>query len=157
MSRRPDVAVITAPLLGADWYRAEVAERHGLLPVEAVQANMTQAQRLRALAGLAASAGRVLSASVFVDSGRRAQLGRGWTFDGIAFHARPGLSGTTVDVVEAGRVAALIPDVLDLEPLDAPDRAPRYMARTLRCPGLIARSPMPTHLVDSLDSTCNLR
>ena len=154
---RPDVAVITAPLLGADWYRAEVAARHGLLPPEAVRSNMTQGQRLRALAGRAAGAGRPLSASVFVDSSRRAQLSRGWIFDGLAFHARPEVSGTMVDVQQAGRVAALIPNVLDREPLDTPDRAPRYMARTLRCPGLLARSPGGTHVADSLDSTCNFR
>jgi hypothetical protein len=154
---RPDVAVITAPLLGADWYRAEVAARHGLLPVEAVRANMTQSQRLRILAGLAASAGRALSVSVFVDSGRRAQLARGWVFDGLSFHARPGASGTTIDAARAGRVAAFIPSVVQMEPLDTPDRAPRYMARTLRCPGLVARSPSARYLADSLDLTCNFR
>ncbi len=154
---RPDVTVITAPLLGADWYRAEVATRHGLLPMEAVRASMTSAQRLRAIAGWAVRDGRPVAASVFLDSARRANLSRGWTFDGLAFHARAGPSGTVVDVHQARRVALLIPPVLDREPLDTPDRAPRYMARTLRCPGLIARSSSATHLADSLDSTCNFR
>jgi hypothetical protein len=94
---------------------------------------------------------------VFVDSSRRAQLSRGWIFDGLAFHARQDVSGAVVDVQQARRVAALIPAVLDREPLDTPDRAPRYMARTLRCPGLLARSPSAAHVTVSLDSTCNFR
>ena len=154
---RPDVTVITAPLLGADWYRAEVAMRHRLLPIDAVGASMTPGQRLRVLAGTAARDGRPVAASVFLDSARRGNLSRGWMFDGLAFLARPGLSGTLVDVHQAGRVASLIPDVVEREPLDTPDRAPRYMARTLRCPRLIARFPGPRQAAVSLDSTCNFR
>ena len=154
---RPDITVITAPLLGADWYRAEVAARHRMLPMEAVRANTTSAQRMRMLAASAAQNGRPVVASVFLDSTRRAHLSRGWTFDGIAFHSRPGRSGIEVDVAQAGQVAALIPDVLDREPLDTPDRAPRYMARTLRCPGLLVRSKSGPDLAGSLDSTCNFR
>ncbi len=138
---RPDVAVITAPLLGADWYRAEVATRHGLLPLEAVTSRMSQGQRLRALASVAARERRPLAASVFLDSARRSQLSRAWLLDGITFHARPGPPGITRDVQLAERAARLIPaKVLAREPLDTPDRAPRFMARTLRCPSVIAGS-----------------
>jgi hypothetical protein len=155
---RPDVAVIAAPLLGADWYRAEVATRHGLLPLEAVASRMSQGQRLRALASLAGRHGRPVAASVFLDSARRAQLSKAWLFDGATFHARGGSPGVTRDAQQAGRVSALVPTkVLEREPLDTPDRAPRFVARTLRCPSLVARSLRETRVADSLDSTCNFR
>ena len=155
---RPDVTVITSPLLGADWYRAEVAERHRLLPVEAATSRMTQAERLRLLAHRAASMGRPLAVSAFVDSARRAYLARSWRFDGMTFHADGGPPGTRPDVRQAARVSDVIPGyILDREPLDTPDRAPRFMAHTLRCPSLVVRSGGTGQLADSLDSTCNFR
>jgi len=155
---RPDVAVITAPLLGADWYRAEVATRYGLLPLEAVTSRLSQGQRLRALASLAAREARPVAASVFVDSARRAHLSSAWAFDGLTFRAGTGSRGVTRDGQQAARVSALIPSrLLEREPLDTPDRAPRFMARTLRCPSVVARSLRESDGAGSLDSTCNFR
>ena len=154
---RPDVAVITWPLLGADWYRAEVATRYALLPMNAVMASMTQADRLRLLAARASSERRPLAVSVFVDATRRAHLAQGWRFDGLTFQPAA-ISGTMLDVEQALEVSRLIPDdVLRREPRDTPDRAPRFMARTLRCPSLVARSREHGRLADSLDSLCNFR
>jgi len=154
---RPDVATVTTPLLGADWYRAEVAERHGLLPIEAVTSRMTQGERLRILAEHASRAGRPLAASAFIDSTRRARLSPGWRFDGMTFHAEPA-PGQRLDVPQAVRVARLIPRrLLARDPLDTPDRAPRFMARALRCPTLVARSQEDGGAAASLDSTCNFR
>jgi hypothetical protein len=155
---RPDVTVITSPLLGADWYRLEVAERSRLLPVEAATSRMTQGERLRLLARRAATMGRPMAASAFVDSARRAYLARSWRFDGITFHADSGLPGIRRDLRQATRVSDLIPGyMLDREPLDTPDRAPGFMARTLRCPSLVVRSEGGGQLADSLDSMCNFR
>lgn len=155
---RPDVAVITAPLLGADWYRGEVATRYGLLPLEAVASRMSQGQRLRTLASLAARNQRPLAVSVFVDSARRAHLSSAWAFDGLTFHARAGSRGVTPDRPRAARVSALIPTgLLERDPLDTPDRAPRFMARTLRCPSVVASALGHRGGADSLDSTCNFR
>ena len=155
---RPDVAVITSPLLGADWYREEVARRYALLPMEAVKSSTTQAQRLRLLADRASREGRPLSVSAFVDGSRRANLSQGWRFDGLAFHAADGQAGARLDVERALEVSRLIPAaLLEREPLDTPDRAPRFMARTLRCPSLIVRAQTARGLADSLDSTCNFR
>ncbi|HEY7407869.1 MAG TPA: DUF2723 domain-containing protein [Gemmatimonadaceae bacterium] len=155
---RPDVTVITSPLLGADWYRAEVAQRHRLLPVEAATSRMTQGERLRLLAHRAASMGRPLAVSAFLDSARRAYVARSWRFDGMSFHADSGPPGARRDPRQAARVSGTIPGyMLDREPLDTPDRAPRFMARTLRCPSLVLRSGGGGQLADSLDSTCNFR
>jgi hypothetical protein len=155
---RQDVAVITAPLVGAEWYRGEVAARHGLLPAVAKTSRMTQAQRLLALENRASRLGRPLVLSTFVDSARRAELGSAWRFDGLAFHAASGQKGTRLDVHQAERVSRLVPaTVLEREPLDTPDRAPRFIARTLRCPSLVARLGTDSPPADSLDSTCNFR
>jgi hypothetical protein len=155
---RSDVAVITAPLVGADWYRGEVATRHGLLPLSAMTSPMTQAQRLRALANQAARAGRPLAVSVFVDSARRAPIASSWVFDGLTFRADSGPPGVSVDPRQAAEISRLVPSsVLEREPMDTPDRAPRFIARTLRCPSFVARSRTDAGLVDSLDSTCNFR
>jgi hypothetical protein len=155
---RPDVAVITVPLVGADWYRGEVAARHGLLPLDGTTSRMTQAHRLRALANQAARAGRPLAVSVFVDSARRAQLANAWRFDGLTFRADSGRPGTRLDVRQAGQITRLVPTrVLEREPLATPDRAPQFIARTLRCPSLVVRSGADSRLADSLDSRCNFR
>jgi hypothetical protein len=155
---RRDVAVITAPLVGAEWYRGEVAARHGLLPDTSKTARMTQAQRLRALGNQAARAGRPFAVSVFVDSARRAEMASGWRFDGLTFHAESAAPGTWIDVRQAKEISRLIPArVLDREPLDTPERAPRFIARTLRCPSLVARLETDAPPADSLDSTCNFR
>jgi hypothetical protein len=154
---RPDVATVTAPLLGAEWYRAEVAERHGLLPIEAVTSRMTQGERLRVLASHAARARRPLAVSTFIDSTRRAHLSPGWRFDGLTYHAEPE-PGYRLDVQQAAQVDRVIPGRLrNQEPLDTPDRAPRFMARALRCPSLVARSEDAGRVAASLDSTCNFR
>jgi hypothetical protein len=155
---RPDIAVITAPLVGADWYRGEVAARHGLLPLDATASRMTQAQRLRAVADLATRARRPLVVSVFLDRAARAEVGSAWTFDGLTFRADGGAPGTRLDANQAMEISRRIPAAaLAREPLDTPDRAPRFMARTLRCPWLIARSEADNRFTDSLDSTCNFR
>ena len=155
---RTDVALITAPLVGADWYRGEVAARHGLLPADDTTSHLTQSQRLRAIADRAARAGRPLAVSVFVDSARRAVLGRSWTFDGMVFHAAAADAETRFDITQAANVSRLIPpSVLERLPLETPDRAPGFVARTLRCPSLVVRAGVDDRVADSLDSTCNFR
>jgi hypothetical protein len=156
---RPDVAVITAPLLGAEWYRREIVARHRMLPWPNEIAHMTHGERLRALVAQAARAGRPFVVSVYVDSAQRARLGSSWRYDGLAFHLdHTGSGGTELDAEQGAAVARRIPPkVLAVEPLDTPDRAPRSLARTLRCPSLVARARTDAQAVASLDSTCNFR
>jgi hypothetical protein len=155
---RPDVAIITAPLLGAEWYRREIAARHGMFPSPNEIARMTHGERLRALAVQAAQGGRPLVVSVYVDSAQRARLGSSWRYDGLAFHLDTGGGGVQLDAEKGAVVTRRIPaKVLAVEPLDTPDRAPRSLARTLRCPSLVSRARNDAHAADSLDSTCNFR
>jgi hypothetical protein len=150
---RPDVTVVTTPLLGAGWYRGEVATRYGLLPI---RAPASQSERLRALAGAAAAQGRPVAVSMTIDPERRAAVGQHWRFDGLVFH--PGSNGNELDGPKAAAIARLIlPKVLEAEPLDTPDRAPRFIARVLGCPSLVARAAAGQPPAVSLDSTCNFR
>ena len=155
---RPDVTVVTVPLLGAGWYRAEVAERYGLLPATGSAARLTQGARLRSLATEVSRAGRPLAVSTFVDSVRRAQIGAAWRFDGLVFHADTGTLGTRLDPDQARRIHLLIPPgVADRQPLETPDRAPSFVWRTLRCPSMVVEAGADDARVASLDSTCNFR
>ena len=150
---RPDVTVVTTPLLGAGWYRGEVATRYGLLPIRAA---VSQSERLRALAGAAAQQGRPIALSMTIDPERRAAMGQDWRFDGLVFHA--GSSGHGLDGARAAAISRLIPaEVFEEEPLDTPDRAPPFIARVLRCPSLVARAAGGDPPPVSLDSTCNFR
>jgi hypothetical protein len=148
---RPDVTVVTTPLLGAGWYRGEVAARHGLLPI---RAPASQAERLQALAQAALGQGRPLAVSMTIDVERRSAMGGEWRFDGLVFHRGDG----GLDGARAAAISRLIPpQVLEREPLDTPDRAPRFIARALGCPSLVARAASGEPLAVSLDSTCNFR
>jgi hypothetical protein len=150
---RRDVTVVTTPLLGAGWYRGEIATRHGLLPI---RAPASQSERLRALAAAASRQGRPLAVSMTIDVERRTAMGSEWRFDGLVFH--PDSSGGGLDGASAAAISRLIaPMVFDREPLDTPDRAPRFIARVLRCPSLVARAAAGEALAVSLDSTCNFR
>ena len=76
----------------------------------------------------------------------------------MTFHALDETTGTRIDVLQAERVSVMIPDaILAKEPLDTPDRAPRFMVRTLRCPWLVTRAARGDYPAASLDSTCNFR
>ena len=150
---RPDVTVVTTPLLGAGWYRGEIATRYRLLPV---RAPASQTERLRALAEAAAQQGRPIAASMTIDPERRLAMGQQWRFDGLVFH--PGSSDDGLDGARAAAISRLIPpEVLAREPLDTPDRAPRFIARVLGCPSLVARAAGGEPPPVSLDSTCNFR
>ncbi len=59
---RRDVTLVTIPLLGAGWYRAEVARRDGLLPNEMVESWRGFGPTLTALCGAAARRGRAVVA-----------------------------------------------------------------------------------------------
>ncbi|MGQ0714038.1 MAG: protein O-mannosyl-transferase family [Gemmatimonadaceae bacterium] len=150
---RPDVTIVTAPLLGAAWYRQEIARRTDLLPRASAGG---QGDRLRRLVAAAERLGRPVAISLTVDPERRAAIGSELRFDGLVF--RPDSSGMQLDPAAAARVAQLIPGVvLERDPLDTPDRAPRFIARVLGCPSLVVRAAAGEVPIASLDSTCNFR
>jgi hypothetical protein len=99
---------------------------------------------------------RPLAVSMTIDVERRQAMGRDWRFDGLAFH--PDSIDGGLDGARAVALSRVIPSkVLEREPLDTPDRAPRFIARVLGCPSLVARAAAGEPPAVSLDSMCNFR
>jgi hypothetical protein len=80
---RPDVTTVTASLLPAAWYRAELARRHGLLPADAVRAWRGGPATLRALGEAAAVRGRSLAASLAAPGAAQAVIAGRWVHTGL--------------------------------------------------------------------------
>src|SRR5205823_2445496 len=107
---RRDVVPVTIPLLGAPWYRGELAARHALLPYDAPLRWDGQIATLRALTEHAARAGRPLATAVGVPDSVRARIGGTWTLAGLVW-VRTAADGAArlVDTIATARIAASIP------------------------------------------------
>lgn len=107
---RLDVTVVTASLLPAGWYRAELARRAGLLPPAAVSPWLGAGPTLALIADHTASAGRPLSVSLAADEPTRAALARtrgAWVLRGLTLVRRPDGARAATDRDDV----ALAPDV----------------------------------------------
>lgn len=161
---RPDVSIVTVPLLGADWYRLELARRHALYdPANAVSWRGTRAE-LASIAAHAERLGRPIVAGVALEPENRSALGQAWLLLGLSYvrvERGPGPTDTSIDVAAvdstAARVASLFPGAVDPDRLDDP--ASRYIASLLACPGLAARAARGTGADSTalLASRCNFR
>jgi hypothetical protein len=161
---RPDVTIVTVPLLGAVWYRAELARRHGLYAPPDTAGWRGPAVELGSIATLARRKRRPIAAGVALDPDGRAALGERWELRGLAYLSRPdeaaapatSIDAHAVDSTAAG-VARLFPGVVDPARFDDP--AARYLASLLACPAL-ARDAARGTAADSarlLASRCNFR
>ncbi len=181
---RPDVTVVTMPMLAATWYREELGRRHDLVARDAV-AWQGSARTARAIADRARQLGRPVAAAVTVEPSDRAALGESWTLTGLVYVENvEGAGADAPRVYAAGGVVldsvALVAAIQRLGGgvrgsagrLEGTDAAPRRMQRVLRCPGIAlgvlrtsgakARdatwpADSTTAAADSLDSICNLR
>jgi Protein O-mannosyl-transferase TMEM260-like len=95
---RGDVTPVTVPLLGADWYRAELARRYGLLPPDAVRDWYGEGTTVRMIAETAARLGRPVAVSVTVGSPDAigfdsTDAGRAWREWGMVFVRDSGTVG----------------------------------------------------------------
>ena len=161
---RRDVSIVTVPLLGAAWYREELARRHTLY--EAADASTWRGlpRELTSIAAHARRAGRPIVAAVALEPESRAALGRAWVFRGLGYvgHATdPGDVSTSIDAAgvdsTVALVAALFPGVVDPEPVD--DLAARYLTSLLACPALAQQAARGTASDSArlLASRCNFR
>ncbi|MDQ3698388.1 MAG: DUF2723 domain-containing protein [Gemmatimonadota bacterium] len=170
---RGDVTVVVAPLLGARWYREELARRDGLLTDSAVVAEWRgERPTLVGVATGAARAGRPVAVAVSAGSarsdlipvGRRTLRGVVYVEDesrGNPFHTRLraylDTSAAAAFTARYGSAAA------PLVAVDAIDPAPRVMRRMLGCPGWAAATVVGAAAAgaeaaaDSLDHPCNFR
>jgi hypothetical protein len=118
---RTDVSVVTVPLLGAEWYRADVAGRD-LLPPEAVRRWRGLDVTLQAVASRAAADGRAVRVSTMLGRADRERIDpqQGWALHGLVYAAARGTAAGSVTLDRAALVrrSAQVP-VTALAPLPA--------------------------------------
>ncbi len=151
---RPDVVPVTITLLGASWYRAELARRHGVLATTADGAWRGTGEAMRALV----RSGRPVVMSFAVAPRDRDAVGAGWSFDGALFHfdAVGTVRLALRDTMAVALAALLDPQLGDRSPAD-PTEA--YVWRLLHCPSAVKARAGGTDSTYGglLESTCNYR
>jgi hypothetical protein len=149
---RPDVAVVTVPLLPTDWYRAQIASRHDLLDRAERNVYDGTLETAARIARGARAAGRPVAASVMMTARERAKLGSRWRAAGLIY-----TEGDGIDTTTANRIATFAAQrVSAREVRPAIDPINAYFRRLLDCPRSvadIARGADSTRL----DSACNYR
>jgi hypothetical protein len=149
---RPDVAVVTVPLLPTDWYRAQIATRHDLL--DSAERNVYDGtlETAARIAQGARAAGRPVAASIMMTARERAKLGSSWQATGLVYS-----EGSGIDTTASNRIATFAAQrVSAREVRPAIDPINAYFRRLLDCPRTfvdIARGADSTRL----DSACNYR
>ena len=161
---RPDVSIVTVPLIPAEWYRAELARRHALYePADTGRWKGTP-REIASVARRAVLANRPVAAGVALEPELRAALGDRWTFRGLSYVLRRNDaegSPTSIDINAVDSTAAIIRRLLPGPAADdrVDDPAGRYLISLLACPTLAKRAALGT-TGDSarlLASRCNFR
>lgn len=165
--RRRDVTPVTLPLLGADWYRAELARRHALLDADAVALWRGEPATLERIATAAQSQERILAASAAVGREVRLALGPRWALRGLVFERRsdghsaraPLAQGLDeVDLEASRRVAGVVAARISTSEAPPRDGTARYIHRLLQCPAQGAALAGGAASGDrQLDSFCNFK
>lgn len=150
---RPDVAIITVPLLPTQWYRNQIAERFGLLDSSEVRRYPGKWQVAAAIANGATERGRPIAAAMTLSARDRSSLRGGpWSPAGLVY-----VSDGAPDTTRARELIAWIERELGRrQPRAAIDPVNSYFRRMLNCPRSMSDSAI---LSDStrLDSVCNYR
>ena len=134
---RPDVLVVTVPLLGARWYRDQLVRRDALLPSVAVDRWPGLGAVLRSSAMRAGLARRPIRVSVLLSARERRLIDpeAGWMLEGLVFAPTNALRPGTVGLVPAVMIRAgelVPPSALGALPRDA-DAAASQLQDMLRC------------------------
>ena len=150
---RPDVAVITVPLLPTEWNRSEISRRHFLLVEKDVARFESKAATARAIAAGARRLGRPVVAAMTMTADERGTLGDSWRAKGLVYVEGP----AGVDTAAARRWAAWVERRLDeREVHPAIDPVGSYFRRLLDCPRQFL-SQAQRGDSSRLDSACNYR
>lgn len=151
---RPDVAIITVPLLPTQWYRQQIAHRFGILDSASVRRYPGKWEAAGRIADAASERGRPIAAAMTVSPRDRILLRAGsWSPTGLVYVQ----GGPPVDTVRAREIAAWVERELGRrQPRQAIDPVNNYFRRMLNCPQQMVDR---TILADStrLDSVCNYR
>ena len=162
---RRDVTVVTAPLLGAAWYRAQIARRDSLLaPSDAIHWP-GEGELLARIARHAADGGRPVVVAITANSSRLGPLGSDWMLRGVVFarfdrSAEPvWIAGVPapVDTAAARSFVIHFGSQPTISMNHGIDPAPAVMARLLSCPGESLAAARTRLRVDSLASVCKWR
>lgn len=166
---RTDVTIVTVPLLGAGWYREELADRHGLLRPDELRIWRGEREEVVAVAQNARDRGRPVSVALTMPaSWLEAMGGSSWVLRGVAHVERDeaargqpapiAVGRYPVDTVAAAAAAARVsPLLVAPRPTDVVDPTPWSMRWVLRCPGVALRAARGEAPADSLDLACNRR
>ena len=157
---RRDVTLVTVPLLPADWYRAELARRTGLIDPGTSALWRGQGQTLRLIAEAVRRDGRPLAAVLTMPAASRAPLASSWTMRGLVFEADDRAAGSSVGIdtlaariaVDRVRHSATGPD-----PRLSTDGTAGYIRSILGCPAQALAHSRDGSAPDSLAPVCNLR
>jgi hypothetical protein len=159
------VTVVVAPLLGARWYRAQLARRDSLLLPRDVEEFVGESAVLGRIAERAAVNDRPLAVAITTDSSDLWAMDDRWMLRGVVFvsvdssvsPARvPGLRSP----VDTAASRAFVERFGFQQPLrlnEGTDPAPTVMARLLDCPGRTLAAALGGLRVDSLASGCKWR
>jgi hypothetical protein len=166
--RRPDVAVVTIPLLPAEWYRRELSRRHKLIPGSAADSWRGLEATIEGVAARAGVLGRPLALANSVPARQRETLGGDWILRGMVYERRA-IDGATTgvpvlavgDSLVVGR-SDIVVDTVVASRIDPPsatrsmvDPAEAYVSALLRCPSAVLIAVRAGH--GSVDPRCNLR
>jgi hypothetical protein len=152
--RRPDITVVTIPLLGAPWYAEELARRYGLIGPDAAH-----------IAAVARGIGRPVAVALTVPPEERQLLAISWNVIGDvaldSYSQAPSKRSLRVIYIDRPAVEAEASRIerwrRGRTTHESTDPVHDYFLRVLSCPRLML-DPHPSNAqLASLDSICNLR
>lgn len=150
---RPDVAVVTVPLLPTRWYRSEIARRHALLDDSEVERFESKLAASAAIAKVARRLGRPVAAATTVTAREREALGKSWRAGAPVYVEGP----AGIDSVAAKRWAEWVERrIPERDTRAAIDPVNIYFRRMLDCPRQLSIAARTGDL-SRLDSACNYR
>ena len=160
---RPDVSLVTVPLLPADWYATEIARRTGLRwPAEGNSpgAKWQHEERAALIARAARAAGRPVAASAALSAGERARLGSGWRLNGAVYvSSREATGARELPVIDSlsAAVGRRVSGPTGSQRARLPDDVSDIMLGLLDCPRLGRLPAGRSASRDSLEVRCNFR
>jgi hypothetical protein len=158
LHKRPDVVVVTVPLLPTRWYRSELSRRHFLLTDREVERFDGKLPSAAALAAGARRLGRPVVAATTLTADEREKLGKGWVAQGVVYAERSDRSSVGhIDTVAVKRwsdwVAARVPSRSTRPAIDPVNV---YYRALLDCPRQLLERARKAES-NRLDSVCNYR
>ena len=153
----PSVVPVTVPLLGARWYRAELARRYRLLDSGHVNRWRGAPATLQAIVLAAQEGERGVVAGAGLEKRYREAMGGQWVFRGMGYRQGDSVpnGADTLAVATQRRVLAQLG--LSIRSRPARDPTSRYVQKLLHCVWLAA-GDVPQGPDDRdrlLESTCN--